>query len=290
MADEPDHPRDVDDDIDPADLDRVTRALHDLDFLRPDVAAEPMPDWVWHRITDSLAAELPAGPARRPSRLLRWGGGLVAASVAVLAVGVAVTAFQNDGSGGAVVAGDAVPTSQQKVDTAEEDSAGVAEAVAAPEALAAPAMMSFAGMVPPALRLVDSKTDYTPSALSTQVSEVLQAFDAMPSPAEAASEPAPDEVPMPDAPADGFLSSPESLRDCITKLTAEEDSTALIVDRSTFEGQDAGVVVAADPVAEAAATEASDPETAALAATNLEVWVIDRDCDVRMKISLRVMR
>ena len=95
-----------------ADTAFVTDALAGLAFLRldsygspagPDVA--PMPDWAWARMTTVLAAEQAGASPRRPSRLARWGGGLVAASVAVVAVGVGVTAFQDSGSGGAVVAG-----------------------------------------------------------------------------------------------------------------------------------------------------------------------------------------
>ena len=106
MADQH-YPRDVDDEG--TDDTHVREALRDLSFLRPDdpVGTDPMPDWAWARITTALAAEQHGTDSRRPSRLARWGGGLVAASVAVVAVGVGVTAFQDSGSGGAVVAGSA---------------------------------------------------------------------------------------------------------------------------------------------------------------------------------------
>ena len=283
MADEPDFPRDVGDGVDPKELDRVARTLGELDFLHPDRvedSAEQMPDWVWTRLQDALAAEGATSSSRRPSRIVRWGGGLVAASVAVVALGLAVTTFQGDSTDGAIVAGDAA-TSQESAELPGE-APGVAEALAAPEAdvLAQPGMMSFAGMVPPALRLVDSQTDYTPSSLRAQVSDVLEQVGVMPTSAEQVMEPAPAEMAMPDVPVDGFLSSPESLRDCITKLTTWSTSTALMVDRSSFEGQDASVVVAPHYAAADRGPDMGD----------LQVWVIDRDCDVRMKVSLRVAR
>lgn len=290
MTDEQ-YPRSVDDDADPEALAAVQRALADLTFLRPDaedgIAATPMPDGVWERISAALAAEGAPAATSRPagsSRLLRWGGGLAAASVAVVAVGVGVTAFQGSG---AIVAGDApVATAAAELaplaETAPEaDSADGVEAAdeAAPAALAAPRQFSFAGMVPPALSLVDSRTDYQPAALQGQVTRLLERVgftpkQAMPTPSEAMDLPE-------DVPATGFTSSPRSLRDCITKLTEQEDSTALMVDRSTFEGQDAGIVVAPDYDVPAA----QEPDM-----SMIEVWVVDPDCDVTMKIRFRMGR
>ncbi len=102
------YPRSTDDEADPEVLAAVQRALADLTFLRPDEGApdaspapEPMPDWAWARISSALSTEAAhAEPsARHPrSRLVRWGGGLVAASVAVLAVGLGVQVFSAGGS------------------------------------------------------------------------------------------------------------------------------------------------------------------------------------------------
>lgn len=270
MADET-YPRDVDDQVDPDDLAAVEQALAGLDFLRPDgpVTDEPMPEWAWDRLSTALAAETARAahaPAAGRSRLARWGGGLVAASVAVVAVGVGVTAFRGDGSGGAVVAGDA--------------GAPVASA-AALVAEAAPERLAFAG-ISPAHMLVDSDTDYTAAGLRSQVRQVLTAFGVgdEEQAKQVMSADAPVEVAGAEVPSTGFLASEESLRDCITKLTQDADATALMVDRSTYEGQDAGVVVAPDDAPVASAPDMDE----------LLVWVVDEDCDILVKAFTLTMR
>lgn len=282
MTDEFEGPRPLGED-DPAGLEAVQQALRSLTFLRPDGASEddrasgettpsettpsePMPDWAWDRLTAALAAE--AGTrGRRPSRLTRWAGGLVAASVAVLAVGVAVTAFQGGQDGDAVVAegasSDLLAESATSTMSAPEPSGPSARLGAAPEQL------TFAGMVPPVLRLVDSDTDYTSTGLGRQVERVLARFGMAPAAIESKDLlQAPTTVAMPMGASNGFLSSPERLRDCITRLTEVADSTALMVDMATFDGRAAGVVVAP----EYAAT--SEPTMA-----ELEVWVVDPECE-----------
>lgn len=260
-------------DPDPADLERVQAVLSHMSFLRPEGDSgadggsdEPIPPWVWDRLTAAIAAES-MGPASRPRPgWMRWGGGLVAASVAVLAVGIAVTSF----SGG-------------------DDQDLVARS--APEAAMeqAPQAMSFAGMVPPALKLIDSKTEYTPAELGDQVEEILTEMGMEPEAAMDAMEQAPEVMPMPAemmpalsaAVADpaSVLTSPRSLRDCITKLTNLATSTALLIDWATFDGQDAGVVV----TPEYPETGTSQPDM-----SELDVWVIDHDCDVKAGVHIRM--
>ena len=87
-----------------------------------------------------------------------------------------------------------------------------------------------------------------------------------------------------DVPADGFTSSAESLRDCVTKMTQEEEATALLVDRSTFEGAAAGVIVAPEG-AGAADAAAEEP-----AVEELEVMVVDPDCNLIMKVWIGLTR
>jgi len=302
MADQQ-YPRAVDDDG--ADDTHVREALRGLSFLRPDDASavdpsdvDPMPDWAWARITTALAAEQHGADSRRPSRLARWGGGLVAASVAVVAVGVGVTAFQDSGSGGAVVAGSAtsgesapagsVPTAAAASGAAAADAAGATAFEAAPltKELAATRELSFASMVPPVFRLIDSDTPYTAADLKDQVADVM-ASAGMPTSSTAVEEAitAPvDPVMTTDVPADGFTSTAESLRDCVTKMTQEEEATALLVDRSTFEGASAGVIVAPEGAgAPAASTE--EP-----AVDELEVMVVDPDCNLIMKVWIGLTR
>lgn len=337
---EPDHPRSIDDDVDPAAVAWVVSALGDLSFLRPDPEADDaspsvMPDHVWQRLQDALAAEPAVTPAtappaavaastpiaaevgsgdadvvaldsrRQPSRAARWAGGLVAASVAVVAVGVGVTAFQGSSTGGgAVVAGDA-PATAEAFAAAESDpsaKSGGAEGAASEDAAAmtmaapssspmteaapdtsyldGPDTMTFAGMVPPVLRLVQSDTDYTEDGLRGQVTDVLTEIGLKEPEAvvEAVTDPEP-AVEMPADPMPGFVTAAGTLRDCITKLTSETSSTALMVDMATFEGQEAGVVVAPEyPMTMA--------EQAAPMSTTLEVWVVDPECDITMKLRL----
>lgn len=279
MAQEPDPLRPIDEDVDPQALAAVQEALAGLAFLRPDDAtSDPMPDWAWERIAGALAVEAAAStPPRRTSRVTRWAGGLVAASVAVLAVGVAVTAFQGNGDGGAVVADgsarDGAASTMAVAEPLAESFAAPASPVPDARLAAGPEQLTFAGMVPPVLRLVDSDTDYTSAGLGGQVERVLARFGMAPASMETEDLiEAPMAVAMPDTEAEGFLSSAERLRDCITRLTEAADSTALLVDMATFEGQAAGVVVAPEyPVA-------SEPQL-----TELEVWVVDPECERPMR-------
>jgi hypothetical protein len=264
------------DEADSAELEHVTQALAALSFLRPDdqgsPADEPMPDWVWARISDSLAAE--AAPRRRTPVWVRWGGGLVAASVAVLAVGLAVTSFSGGGDPTAIVAEGApeaatAPLAQAMPKTAVDSARSV---------IAEPRKLSFAGMVPPALHLIDSQTDYSADQLAGQVKSVLQEMNMAPAQALTALKAAPIELVVPEPQPRGILLSAQQMRDCITKLTQLATSTALLIDWSTVDGQEAGVVVAPEY-----ATERSTPDP-----TELDIWVVDHDCDVKALTHIRM--
>ncbi len=244
----------------------VRSLLGDLDHLRADAdpgPSEAMPPWVWARMTSALATE--GGAERRRPGWIRWGGGLVAASFAVLAMGVAVTAFMGGGSEESVVA-DAAPEALLSAPSAGARS-GLAQAPT----------LSFAGMVPPVLRMTDSQTDYTPAGLGEQVTDLLASMDMAPEAAMTAMSSAPVELAVPDPEPSGILESPRSLRDCVTKLTDLATSTALLLDWSTYLGEDAGVIVTPE-YSEADPTEPDMRE--------LDVWVIDHDCDVKMGLHL----
>lgn len=244
----------------------VRALLGDLDHLRPEAdpgPSEPMPPWVWARVSSALATE--GGAERRRPGWIRWGGGLVAASFAVLAMGVAVTAFMGGNSDQAVVA-DAAPEALLSAPSAAARS-GVSQAP----------MLSFAGMVPPVLRMTDSQTDYTPTTLGDQVTDLLASMDMAPEAAMAAMKSAPAELPVPDPEPSGILESPTSLRDCITELTDLATSTALLLDWSTYLGEDAGVIV----TPEYSESQPTQPDM-----RELDVWVVDGDCDVKMGLHL----
>lgn len=286
--------------LDPADLALVERALADLDHLRPTDAprgglgddAEPMPDWVWSRLHDSLA--MAADPAPRAGRTTRWTGGLVAAGVAVIAVGIAVTVLRTGGT--AVVATDANLGSAAEVAklavpaattfAAAEDSAAQA---AAPPSASAPAGTGAgtADSTParPAARMVlDSRTDYRPETLPGQVVSLVKnaGFTTL---RDAVSK----QMPTPAMPVeDGFTASWQQLRDCVTRLTQSDRSQALVVDRGTYAGAAAGVVVAPadllseDTTAEPGASDPASPAPTVSLATPLgtfDVWVVDPECE-----------
>jgi hypothetical protein len=286
------YPRSAGDDAeDPQALAEVERLLAGLDFLRPDESdtpAESMPDWAWARISSALQAEAASvSPASHPSRsrLMRWGGGLVAASLAVVAVGIAVNVSQ--GSGGGAVVADAVPSAETEAralslsgDAAAEESAGApAPGAAAEGALAPPRQFNFAGMVPPALNLMGTRTDYSAKDMQGQVTEVLEETGVAPMASMPSPQPTMD---VPDAvPAVGFLASPRGLRDCVTKLTHKGTSTALMIDTSTYEGRPASIVVAPDY---------DMPDSQAPDLSMIEVWVVDPDCQVTWQMRFRLGR
>ena len=288
--------RDVEDQADPADLAFMQDALAELAFLRPDSPDAPgldvdtdepvtMPDWAWVRVSHALAAEseirahaVPA-PAARRSRTTRWGGGLVAASVAIVAVGLGVTVLRG-ASDVAVVAGDApqasVPAETKALEAAP---APAAQAPLTSDVLAGPERMSFAGMVPPTQMLVDSDTDYTEGRLRTQVRSVLSKFGVGDEQEAASAMTAPAVVEMTDVPETGFMSSADSLSDCIDRLMKQAASTALLVDHANYEGQEAGVIVAPEDPA------AMDQSPAPVLG-RMHVWVVDPNCDITTAVEI----
>ncbi len=100
---------------DPSDeFDDVRAVLAELSFLSPaaDLTVDVMPEEIWIRLQQAIDAE--AGTRtpdeqsnvvalrtdRRSSRGMRWAGGLVAASVAIVAVGLAVGAVRGNSPDG----------------------------------------------------------------------------------------------------------------------------------------------------------------------------------------------
>lgn len=308
---------DPDDDVDPDDLAFVERLLARQDYLRPDDAPRgapsapadgaggPMPDEVWQRLAAALEAQstIPVSGAgrARASRPARWAGGLVAAGVAVVAVGIGVTVL-GTGGGTAVVAGSALDEGAARTAKVASASAFAADEIAPAAASGESGSQDFvagsgaadATVVPavaPAARMVlDSRTDYQPARLQGQVvSLVKQAgFTTL---RDATTK----QMPTPAMPVeDGFTGSWSELRDCVTWLTNSAESQALVVDRGTYVGQDAGVVVApavlSEPVpgspvpsggAVGGETSSASPAPTATVATpvgSFDVWVVDPNC------------
>ena len=246
----------------------VIEALAGLDFLDPNrVSAAPMPDDVWEQLTTVLALEqasrsgggagseilsFPAGGRRR----LNLTSGLIAASVAILAVGIAVVALRPTATTD-VVAGSAITKSSAASD-------------AAPFAASAPQVMQ-AGFVPPARAITQSDMAYTPENVVGQIDSMIDSFG-MSSPMEMLTMQSP--VSMKKVMrTSGFMASDEKLRNCITMLTQSDQSQALIVDRAQYMGSDAGVIV----IPAFMAIDISSPPPSNLPIT-LDIWVVGPNC------------
>lgn len=300
-----DEPRDDDVAGDPGlpEFDEPMAMLAGLTFLRPDApndpAIGPIPAWAWDRIDAALTAEsqdrsaaeatadavvvpLDSAPSRasRSGRAgYRWVGGLVAAALVVVVGGVVVTSLRTTSdSSDAVVAAVAFATTENAA--AEDAAAGTAATggpVAVAEAAPAP-KMGGSGWVQPARMVLASGTDYTPAALGTQVTNLLDgvgidtADEARAMPVDAA---------LASVGTGGFTASMPALRDCVTALTESTQSQALVVDRATYQGNDAGVVVA-PTYDDATATSVSPAPTTTLTTDmgELDVWVVNPDCSV----------
>ena len=275
-----------DESIDESQFDDIRAVLGDLAFLDPASAPAPvpMPEAVWAHLHDALAAEAVerAGadhadvvvltPTNHPSRTMRWAGGLVAASVAVVAVSLAVGAMRAGSDDPVTVAGGAAITTAPAA-TAQDRAA---ELAATPEAATGDTMVAQAvpAVVPAARMVMSSKTDYLPEQLPEQVVSLVKkaGFTTL---EEAMAKVVP-QTSMPVA--DGFTASWEALRACLTWLTQSPGTQALIVDRATYAGNDAGVIVAP------ATVPADDSQTSSPTVTvesrygAFDVWVVDADC------------
>ena len=281
----------------------VRAALAGLSFLRPEPVSDPMPEEVWERLAAVLAAESAArgraeadsppgpvaapdnvvtltprsdAPARRPA-LHRWVGGLVAASVVVVALGVVGVVLRDGAQPPVVAAGDAPAPSPAAAsgEAIGEAFGGAADSGLAPVAPTSGARLSeeMTSKVPAARMVMASNTNYTRSGLSGQVTTLLDTVDVH-SAREAVEMPV---IPVALPPEDGFTQSWEKLRDCLTWLAKSADAQALVVDRGTFEGLPAGVVVApageVDPATSPPPTTTMDSEMG-----TLDVWVVKPEC------------
>ena len=262
MADENDIIDPQEDMIDPQELAAVIAALAGLTHLDPATEAETdtMPADVWARLETAIAVESAARAAHlhpnvvafpsqpgteHRSRGLRWAGGLVAASVTVVAVGVLLSTMSTTGGSDAITAGEAAAPAGQ---AAAEKSLALA---ATPEAFAdatgaanEAAAQAATPLVQPARVVMASNVNYTRAGLTDQVTDLLDSVDVHSAQEAAAMPLEPLALPVDD----GFTQTVETLRACLRWLasTPEERAQvqALVVDRATYEGSDAGVVVA----------------------------------------------
>jgi hypothetical protein len=204
------------DELDPQlDPEVETRLREALSRLRPDddpAPTPPMPPAVWARMERAIAHEsglrtgTVVGLAPR-RRMLKWAGPLVAVSAVVLGVVVMTN----------------LPGQQPDVVADAETAMAAAE----------PKAVLQAGFVPPAMTVVDSAENFTPTSLRAGVTAVLEKLGVrsmgdMQRMATASAAPEVDET---------------TLRECVTELTQSPTSQALIVIRATYDGAEAGVVV-----------------------------------------------
>lgn len=276
--------------IDPdVDQSAVTAALARLTHLDParvfgpdgtgeqaaaiDMPIEHMPDFVWEQVSTVLALEqasrtsggagseilsFPAGGRRR----LNLTSGLIAASVALLAVGIGVVALRPATSTD-VVAGSVAADAPAQADAA-------ASAPLPESALVSPEVLQ-AGFVPPARAVTQTDMEYTPENVVGQIDALLDGYG-MDSAAEMMAMQSPPEMKKAMR-TNGFMASDEALRNCITMLTQSERSQALIVDRAEYMGSDAGVIV----IPAFMAIDISTPPPSELPVT-LDIWVVGPNC------------
>lgn len=238
-----------------------------------DMPIEHMPDFVWEQLSTVLALEqasrtgggagseilsFPTGGRRR----LNLTSGLIAASVALLAVGIAVVALRPTASTD-VVAGSVVADAAPQSDAA-------ASAPLPESALGSPEVLQ-AGFVPPARAVTQTDMAYTPENVVGQIDALLDGYG-MDSAAEMMAMQSPPAMKKAMR-TNGFMASDEALRNCITMLTQSERSQALIVDRAEYMGSDAGVIV----IPAFMAIDISTPPPSELPVT-LDIWVVGPNC------------
>ena len=215
-----------------------------------------MPSGVWERLEAALNAESDArssgevtaslataglatvtelAPRRRRSLLT----GLVAAALVLVAVGIAVPVTWGP--------------------DAEPDSIRASDSFAIENAT--PGLAPATVPVSPSRQVVASGIDYSDESMPADIRQVVDSIGA--SSARLIADVTPD-ASMTEG-QDGFTSSLPTLRSCLAWLTGSDRIQALFVDRATYKGSPAAVVVV--------------PASAGVSILeSLEVWVVALDC------------
>ena len=255
---------------------------------------EVMPTSVWEHIATTLSLEsadrvVPDSPAAlgsdpavleldsyRKHRIGgKWVGGLVAASVTLLAVGIGVNVLSSDTvDQNSIVAG-------AEAESAQSQGAQSQGALAA----ASPQVIQ-AGFVPPAVQVMESGNDYNSTNLRDNVTRLLGKIG-IKKPMDIFMAPMKDMNSVKMTKATGMTGSLESLRKCLNEITKSESSQAIFVDRATFQGMDAGVIVI--PMAMFRGMDtlitngdrmkfATELESSGVDLGALDVWVVGPNC------------
>lgn len=186
-----------------------------------------MPEPVWEQLLAGVHAEQNKGAGRR--RLLpggRWTTPLVAVSAVALALVLGTTVLERVGTDNSpadsVVASDTSATSVGAADAQEPPSPRIVQA----------------GFVSPAKKVMSLADDISADSIPDTVGELLAA-SGVDEPTDVLGMPEEAWQPVPG----GLTADPQTLRDCITKVTKVETSQALLVVRAKVNGLDAGLIV-----------------------------------------------
>lgn len=234
----------------------------ELPPLDPDLAAwfaaapsPAMPPEVWDRIEAALAAEPPlaASPAepgnvvdlgeqreRRRSKVLP----ILAGAAGVVLVGAVVIPTMRAGNAPAPVA--------------EAPPGGGASAAVALPASPSPDMVGSPRSATMPRMMMSTGTQYASTAMPDQVGSLLATAGITDASAVADMSAAEPPATVETVGTEGFTATAETLADCLERLgmTATE-TPALVIDRATYDGTDAAVIVAVKSVTDPAAQPAT---------------------------------
>jgi hypothetical protein len=235
----------------------VSNLLRENTESLADTPSVPMPPEVWTRLENALEAErvvvpLSARRARAASSAHRgrWVAGVAAAAAAVVVGGLLVS---NTSQAPAPVAGNELAGSEMAI----SDSAVVKS-----------------GAPMPTSRLLASGTEYSATSLGSQITslfrdtlKVTKATDIDAMPAE----------PVTPLAGNDFMSDMGSLQTCVQTLAGTPEGRALVVDRGSFAGQPAGLIVISTwdqqmPSMNTPSAVVATPKG------DLAVWIVDPDC------------
>lgn len=247
---------------DDADNAWVSDLLRESTESLADTPAVPMPPEVWAQLENALEAErvvVPLDSRRRRAESGanrgRWVAGVAAAAAVVVVGGLLVS-----------------NTSQAPAPVAGSEMAG--SEIVGSEIAAADSTVMKSGAPMPTSRLLASGTEYSATSLGSQITslfrdtlKVTKATDIDAMPAE----------PITAMAGQDFMSDMGSLRSCVQTLAGTPEGRALVVDRGSFAGQPAGLIV----VSTWDQQMPSMITPSALVATpkgDLAVWIVDPGC------------
>lgn len=215
-----------------------------------DLSDQVMPEEVWQRLSAAIAAEpslVASGPlatviAMSPRRRNRWVTGLVAASVAALALGVVVQTVRTP-SPDVVVA-----------DAALEGAPAVTQA----DAAQLKTTTGVSGETMPARAVIASGANYTRTTMKDQITNLFDRVGVADARAmDSIVQETPENLVEGDT---GFTAQVETIRACIAALIAPGDLGIVVIDRAKFEQQEVALILDLTP------------------AKTMKAWVVGLDC------------